>query len=221
MYKGHLACTVWKKDQEDMLSTVVIRPMRAVDLDKVVEVHRQAFKGFFLDRMGPSFLKQYYATVMDYPASVTLVADQEGEVVGFATGFKNPAGFYAHFRARRLRFVPAILLATLRRPTLIRLVLGNALRMAGRVEPDPRCGELSSIGVLARRGGVGSRLLSAFCESMFSKGADRIILTTDKNENDGTRSFYTAKNFRLMGVERRGDRSLCVYQLDRPDASVT
>lgn len=204
-----------------MAITVAIRPMRAVDIHSVVEVHRQAFKGFFLDRMGPGFLKQYYATVMDYPESVTLVAAQEGEVVGFATGFKNPAGFYAHFRARRLRFVPAILLATLRRPTLIRLVLGNALRMARRVDPDPRCGELSSIGVVARRGGVGSCLLSAFCESMFCNGVDRIILTTDEKGNDATRRFYTARNFRLKSVELRGDRSLCVYELDRPDASAS
>lgn len=201
-----------------MAGASMIRLMRASDLDSVVRVHRQAFQGFFLDRMGPAFLKQYYATVLDYPDSVALAAEQAGEVVGFATGFKNPAAFYAHFRARRLRFAPAILSAVLRRPMLIRLVLRNALRVEGGGGPDPRSGELSSIGVAARRGGVGSRLLSAFCEEMFRKGADRIILSTDEAENDTIRSFYTARNFRLTGVERRGDRSLCLYELDRPDA---
>jgi len=196
---------------------VVIRPMSVSDIHRVVRVHRQAFQGFFLDQMGSAFLKQYYATVLDYPQSVALVAEQAGEVVGFATGFKNPAGFYGHFRAQRLRFAPAILLAVLRRPALIQMVLRNARRVEDRVEQGAWTAELSSIGVAARRGGVGSRLLSAFCDEMFNREVDRIILSTDEAGNDATRNFYVARNFRLTGVEQRGERSLCLYELSRPD----
>lgn len=90
----------------------------ASDLGSVVAIHKEAFKGFFLTRMGPRFLRAYYQAVLDFEASISLVAyDTESDrALGFAVGFRDPQGFYALFRQRRKRLLPVILLAVVRDP---------------------------------------------------------------------------------------------------------
>jgi ribosomal protein S18 acetylase RimI-like enzyme len=196
-----------------MVQAVQIRPMTSSDLPAVARVHQAAFKGFFLDQMGPPFLRRYYATVMDYPNSLSLVAvDAEDEVVAFAAGFIDPAAFYAHFRERRLSFIPAVALALLRQPSLLGRILDNSRRVKSIATPGPDVGELASIGVEGKGGGVGSLLLGAFCDQMFARGASRVILTTDDADNASTQAFYERRGFRHVGEETRGSRVLRRYE---------
>ncbi len=192
--------------------------MQPGDLPGVVRVHQYAFDGFFLDQMGGSFLRQYYATVLSYGASLSLVAvDPSDEVIGIAVGFLDPRAFYAHFRRCRLHFVPAIVLALLRRPGLLRGILTNTRRLATGGALGADVAELASLGVRASGSGVGSRLLARFCEEMFSTGASRIVLTTDDDANGSVQSFYERRGFRHVGQEVRGVRVLRQYELKAPE----
>lgn len=53
---------------------MIIRKMVASYLGSVVAIHKEAFEGFFLTRMGPRFLRAYYQAVLDFEASISLVA---------------------------------------------------------------------------------------------------------------------------------------------------
>lgn len=201
------------RDEDD--AQAGIRPMERADLPQVVKVHRMAFRGFFLDRMGPAFLRAYYAAVLDYPGSMALVLEREGKIHGFAVGFMDPDGFYRHFRARRIRLLPAIALGLLRRPWLLGDVLGNRNRVETSADMRKPSGtaELSSIGVAAKGDGSGARLLRAFCKGMFDQGASQILLTTDEADNEAVHRFYRKHGFQAIGVEDRGNRRLTVYRL--------
>lgn len=199
-----------------MTEAIEIRTMRAADLPAVAEVHSLAFEGFFLDQMGKAFLRQYYATILAFPDGLSLVAVRpSGEIVGFAAGFLGPEAFYAYFRSRRLRFVPAMMAAVCRRPSLLKRILSNARRVSAASDTEEGIGELASIGVGVRGGGIGSMLLDAFCERMFQMGAVKVALSTDARDNDATRGFYVDRGFLERGEEQRGDRLLCHYELPR------
>lgn len=198
-----------------MPSPLSIRDLRLEDLPAVVAVHRLAFRGFFLDRMGPAFLRGYYQAVLDYPGGLLLVADDADGITGFAAGFVDPDGFYAHFRRRRWRLLPAILLALLRRPWLLIGILRNSARVQREAQgvPAARTFELSSIASAKPGGGVGSVLLRACIDRVRARGCERIVLTTDQDDNDGVRRFYERHGFGAVGREMRGKRCLVVYEM--------
>lgn len=193
-----------------------IRDLRLDDLPAVVAVHRLAFRGFFLDRMGPAFLRGYYQAVLEYPGGLLLVAESTDGISGFAAGFVDPEGFYAHFRRRRWRLLPAILLALLRRPWLLFGILRNSARVQREAHavPASHTFELSSIASATPGGGVGSALLLACIERVRRFGCERIVLTTDADNNEPVQHFYERHGFTRHGTVLRGARTLIVYHLD-------
>lgn len=196
------------------------RVMTAADLDAVVRVHQLAFRGFFLDRMGPAFLHAYYSSVLSYGKSIALVAEgASGVVEGFVVGFIEPGEFYQHFRGQRLKLLPVILLALIKRPSLLMNILRNSARVH-RVAEDHdsiEC-ELSSIASSQQIKGTGSLLLHKFIDEVKLSGVGRISLTTDEFNNDSVNSFYLKHGFRATGRELRADRTLIVYSFDLSDS---
>ena len=192
---------------------MIIRKMETSDLGAVVAIHKEAFEGFFLTRMGPRFLRAYYQAVLDFDASISLVAhDPESDrALGFAVGFRDPQGFYALFGQQRKRMLPAILLAVVRDPGLVPQILRNMRRVEAQTQQPVDAVELSSIAVGAPGRGVGGALLEAFADKARSEGGHRLILTTDVDGNDSVRRFYEARGFILDGYEDRGERRMCRY----------
>lgn len=179
------------------------------DLPDVVRVHRIAFKGFFLDRMGPRFLRAYYESILEYDAAIFLVdVDETDELDGFAVGFRDPEAFYDHFRSRRLRLLPVIALSLVRRPTLFVEIARNTRRIAATGKATASVVELSSIATSRLGTGIGSRLLKAFCELSRNLGASEVILTTDRDDNAPVLNFYLRHGFAKRGTEVRGARVL-------------
>lgn len=191
----------------------LVRPMVEADLKYVVAVHNTAFAGFFLDRMGPLFLRRYYESVLSYSGSIALVSvsPDTNEVIGFAVGFYNSGKFYEHFRAQRKKMVFALVIGFLRRPSLFVEMVRNTKRVSASVTSQENTVELSSIATATRGTGVGRVLLSEFERAARALSAERIQLTTDEMNNDGVRAFYERNEFVLNGKEQRGARTLCVY----------
>lgn len=183
------------------------RPATAADLPVIAEAHERAFAGFFLARMGRPFLEAYYRLVLDYSGGILLVAEAGDAVLGFVAGFEAPAEFYAYMARSRRRLLLPILRGLLRRPVLIPRALFNRRRVETGVADDaPGLVELSSIAVLpsAAGGGLGGRLVEAFCDHAAARGGSRILLTTDADGNDAVNAFYLRNGFELDGTYMSG-----------------
>lgn len=198
-------------------SNFTIRTVVEADLADIVRIHQAAFKGFFLDRMGPRFLRAYYQSVVDFPDSIFLISlDREEGVNGFAVGFINPDAFYKHFRAQRIRLMPIIIEALLCDPSLFIKVARNTRRLAKVNVCENRIVELSSIGTSRRGTGIGTILLDAFCTRSAELGANRVMLTTDRDDNTSVVKFYLAHGFEPLVFEQRGRRVLQIMTKNLP-----
>ena len=167
------------------------------DLPAVVSVHREAFPNFFLSFLGPRFLCEFYAALVDAPDGIVLVATDDGAVCGFVAGTVRPRAFYRRlFRRRSFRIALALVPAMLRRPgTLARVARRARQRAMG--EPDGGGAELMSMAVApsGQRRGVGRALVDAFASRLREARVRSLWLTTDAVDNDGVRQFYEGLGF--------------------------
>jgi ribosomal protein S18 acetylase RimI-like enzyme len=194
----------------------VTREGRLARLDDIVSVHLEAFPGFFMTQLGPWFLREYYRCVVDYPRGVLLTESGEQGCIGFVAGFVNPASFYRQLRRRRVRLGLAACAGIVARPQRLIKLLANYRRAghAANQVPEPGTAELSSVAVLpsAAGRGVGSRLANRFITTAGNLGAQRVVLTTDANDNEAVNRFYLGLGFtRVRTFEARRGRFLSEY----------
>ena len=195
-----------------------VRKAMASDVDQILLVHREAFSGFYLDKMGPAFLRVYYECALANAGVISFVAVQESGVVeGFVVGFKSPKLFYTEFRAVKSRLLFPIIFAILRRPWLLIPSLANVFKVnkASINDNDGTYTELVSIGATSNGKGIGSQLLRKFIDSAWLSGANEIRLTTNKDDNDGVNLFYLKHGFHKIGIEYHNKRALNKYSLER------
>jgi ribosomal protein S18 acetylase RimI-like enzyme len=198
---------------------ISIRQMSHSDLSQVVVIHQVAFKGFFLERLGPAFLKKYYQFVIDYDGSFAYVAEDEvGNTNGFVVGFIKPNSFYEQLKQKKFKFFIPILKGLFARPSLIFEILKSVLRVssnAKKTEYEYGHVELSSIAALKNNIGIGSFLMKEFINSCWEKDVKKITLTTNKENNEYAHNFYTKNGFKRIGSEIRGHRSLIKYAINK------
>ena len=167
----------------------------------MVSIHQQAFPDFFLTTLGESFLRLYYSCMCRCEGAVTLCALANGEVVGFSTTALKSAGFNTKlmkdnfcgfaWEAIKLLFVNPMSLVHLAR---------NMSKTNSDVADRGEYAELFSIGVspTCQGKGVGSMLLMETERLVSQNGGTVISLTTDKNENTSTISFYKRNGYEVM-----------------------
>lgn len=179
------------------------------DLLAITDVHLISFPDFFLSQMGRAFVRHYYRTALSFSAGIALVAVQDGMTVGFAVGFGDPAAFYRAYRGSRMRLLPSITAAILRRPWLAFSVAQSVKRVSSVVAASWEA-ELASIAVLptCKGAGLGFQLLSAFVEKARMDGWRSVYLTTDARNNDRVNQFYLTNGFVLEDTFRRGSREM-------------
>lgn len=186
------------------------------DVGEVVRVHEAAFPRFFMTRLGPHFLREYYTVIADHDASIFLKASSRGAIIGFVAGFVRPAEFYRALRARRYRLGLAVGRAMFRRPWLVpRLML--CCRRAGssaRNKAERADCELASLAVGPHGAGqgAGTVLVGAFVERAKEFGVHRIVLTTDARENERVVRFYRRLGF-VVAKEFRATPRRVMYQM--------
>jgi len=215
---------------EDLDPLVVEGNPRAIranltHLDAIVQIHLEAFKGFFLESLGKQFLKTLYRSFILEPSGLCLVAVERKCVVGFVVGTTQPEGFFRRLLWSRW---PAFVLAGAAALTLHPIRVGkkflSALSYRGEKPADvPNASLLSSIGVTqsANGKGIGKILISAFCESAQESGSPTVFLTTDRDENDAVNQFYTSNGFKLHGsFLRERSRWMNLYVRSLPNSSL-
>lgn len=178
------------------------------DIDAVANVHLAAFPGFFLTSLGRKFLSEMYRGFLSHPSGIFLVAEEKGEVLGFAAGTSSPAAFFSELRRRRSFFfllwaIPPLL----RNPKVVIKKLLTAIFYRGDKPSGLEGGALlSSIGVRPDVFGksVGKRLLQDFENEAFSRGVGFIYLTTDEVGNDRVNKFYENNGYLVESKFRQG-----------------
>lgn len=207
------------------MAELLLRPLRSEDVGRCAELHVEAFPGFYLSRLGPRFLREFYKGFVSDPDGIAVVAaTQSGEVVGAVVGTREPHGFFSRLLKRRLfAFAFASVLVVLRRPSAAPRLL-KAVGYRGNVPLQVSGALLSSICVDPRSQaqGVGSQLIDRF-ESAVQQhiNADdeqdmAAYLLTDRDENEAANAFYAGRGWLLAGsyVTQEG-RGMNCYVLPR------
>lgn len=187
-------------------------------------------QGFFV-RLGPRYLRTYHRTFVGHDSAVALVAEADGEVVGFLVGATD---VHAHRRwvlrehGRRLALVAAA--AMLVRPTVafefLRTRLARYARALTRRQrsgaPDVNsAGHATSTAVLthvavdsaASGRGAGSALVAAFVDAVRRSGGARIELVTLTGDA-GAAEFYRRLGWRESGGSSAGGSEFHRFVLD-------
>ena len=173
---------------------ITIRKATNNDVDSIVAIHQQAFPEFFLTTLGWRFLRLYYKCMCNCVDAVTLCAEENGEIKGFATSSYFSHGFNQSLIKKNIyRFsIIGIELLFSKPHALFRLVK-NLDKKAGdnAVEDKGEYAELYSIAVKPENqgGGIGKKLLIATEEDV-AKHNSKISLTTDFYNNEKTIGFY-------------------------------
>lgn len=171
------------------------------DINEIVRIHIDAFKGFFLTELGKTFLKKYYSSVLYHPDGILLGCFENGKIIGFCAATKLSRGFNTRLvKANFLKFsFEGIRLFFTRPSALIRLVK-NFTKSDETNKDNGEYSELLSIGVsvTAQGGGVGKKLITELENYLKDMGAEKLSLTTDFENNEKAVGFYTRMGYNVM-----------------------
>lgn len=180
---------------------IEIRRASTKDVDEIVRIHCDAFKGFFLTSLGTSFLTFYYSCFVKSIETVSMVAVDDGKVVGFSAATKKCKGFNSKLIKKNLISFGMLSLKLLFTNPGALLRLGKNLTKKGdSVEDNEDYAELYSIGVdSSQQGkGIGKKLLAKSEEEMKAEGVKRVSLTTDYDNNESAVGFYHSMGYETL-----------------------
>jgi len=201
---------------------MLVRKIKSGDLEEIAAIHTNSFPNFFLTKLGKKFLVNYYS-LFESDGSVSVVVEDEGEIVGFSVGYNDGDAFFKMLKSNFLKFLPAILCA-LRRVDVVAELLKKIAKslFKSRINEIPdkpeNYNELASIAVsLKYKGkGVGAKLLQAYIEKVQSQEkCGGVIITTDKYGNDQVVDFYKRNGFRLVAeFQQSQQREMLCFAYD-------
>lgn len=178
-----------------------IRKATLSDVNEIVEIHLDAFKGFFLTSLGKDFLKFYYSCFIKSKETVTMVAEENNIIYGFSASSKFSKGFNSRLiKSNLFAFGMLSLKMLFSRPgSLVRLVRNLTKKRDGKKDNEDYA-ELYSIGVSkASQGmGVGKKLLTASELVMKKEGVINVSLTTDYYNNSKAVGFYNSMGYKTL-----------------------
>ncbi|EGR1335485.1 N-acetyltransferase [Vibrio parahaemolyticus] len=179
------------------------------DVERIVEIHINAFKGFFLTFLGPKFLRLLYKGFID--KGVLRVAISDAKVIGFSAGTGQPDVFFSSLRQEKWQsFILAAMPSLIKKPSLVIKKLYGALFYKGdSVERLNNSFLLSSLAVdpHSEGKGVGKLLINDLNEVLSVN--ETIYLITDKNENGSVLSFYNKCGFSIESeFKQSGQREM-------------
>lgn len=178
-----------------------IREATINDVDTIVDIHLDAFKGFFLTSLGSSFLKFYYTCFVKSNETVTMVAEEDGVIYGFSASTKECKGFNGRLiKSNLFAFGVLSLKMLFTTPNSLLRLVKNLTKKGEGVKDNEDYAELFSIGVSkdAQGKGVGKKLLAASELVMKAEGVKRVSLTTDYENNDQAVGFYRSMGYEIL-----------------------
>jgi len=172
---------------------MIIKKINKLDLDSLVKVHLSAFDGFFLSSLGQQFLHVYYASCLKDQLTVALgIFDDSEKLIGFATGSIKAKGYHKRILINNIiAFLLSITLKFLKNPKILLRLIKNLNKNVAKNDIGDYA-ELLSIAIYPEYSGLGygKVILDKFEKEVKLKGATKIALTTDLNNNDKALTFY-------------------------------
>lgn len=180
---------------------MIIRKATINDVDTIVEIHLNAFEGFFLTSLGAEFLRFYYSCFVRSNETVTMIAEENGAIYGFSASSKFCKGFNSRLiKSNLIAFgLLSFKLLLIKPISLLRLVK-NLSKKGENVIDNEDYAELYSIGVCksAQGKGVGKMLLLKSEQVMKEEGVTRVSLTTDFDNNEQAVGFYHSMGYETL-----------------------
>ena len=180
---------------------MIIRKATINDVDTIVEIHLNAFEGFFLTSLGAEFLRFYYSRFVRSNETVTMIAEENGVIYGFSASSKFCKGFNSRLiKSNLIAFgLLSFKLLLIKPISLLRLVK-NLSKKGENVIDNEDYAELYSIGVCksAQGKGVGKMLLLKSEQVMKEEGVTRVSLTTDFDNNEQAVGFYHSMGYETL-----------------------
>lgn len=180
---------------------MIIRKATINDVDTIVEIHLNAFEGFFLTSLGAEFLRFYYSCFVRSNETVTMIAEENGVIYGFSASSKFCKGFNSRLiKSNLIAFgLLSFKLLLIKPISLLRLVK-NLSKKGENVIDNEDYAELYSIGVCksAQGKGVGKMLLLKSEQVMKEEGVTRVSLTTDFDNNEQAVGFYHSMGYETL-----------------------
>ena len=180
---------------------MIIRKATINDVDTIVEIHLNAFEGFFLTSLGAEFLRFYYSCFVRSNETVTMIAEENGVIYGFSASSKLCKGFNSRLiKSNLIAFgLLSFKLLLIKPISLLRLVK-NLSKKGENVIDNEDYAELYSIGVCksAQGKGVGKMLLLKSEQVMKEEGVTRVSLTTDFDNNEQAVGFYHSMGYETL-----------------------
>jgi ribosomal protein S18 acetylase RimI-like enzyme len=177
------------------------RKLNNTDCEQIVIVHKNAYKDFFLTKLGDSFLKTYYKASINHPDCIKIgYFDDKNELKGFALGTIKSAGYHKNLLKKNiLPFSLSFIKILFSNPKAL-LRLKNNMEKRGKENDNGDYAELLSIAVFQnfKVNGIGKSLLNDFEKRAWDQGCTTVTLTTDKNNNDGVLAFYQNAGYRIF-----------------------
>lgn len=174
---------------------VRIRRARPDDAPTLARLHRQGIATAFLPLLGERFMDLLYRAFTEDPAGVTVVAERDGTVIGYANGVLSMSGFYRRFLRRYGVRAAAVSAPRLVRPDVWRRVLETA-RYPQDARGLPEAEWVAVVvdpGVRSRR--LGELLGRGVLEGLADLGADRVKATVAA-DNPAINRVLTRMGFR-------------------------
>lgn len=183
-----------------MERNIVIRLATREDVSAMVSIHLAGFPGFFLTFLGPRFLNVLYENILAIEENISLVAVNDNQQIeGFVVGSLSAEGLYKKLLVNSwFDFAMASVVPAIRNPASIPRLL-RALRASPNGRKSSADCLLMSIAVSPNTHGAGSgrMLIEEFLDISVQRGAQGVILTTDKENNERVNRFYNSIGFEL------------------------
>lgn len=178
-----------------------IRKATLYDVNAIVEIHINAFKGFFLTSLGRDFLKFYYTCFVKNGETVTMVAEENKIIYGFSAATTKCKGFNGRLIKDNFFLFGLLTFKMLFRSpkSLLRLIRNLTKKGDGVIDKEDYA-ELYSIGVSRNTQGmgVGKKILIETEKNLKAMGVKRISLTTDYFNNEQAVGFYHSMGYKLL-----------------------
>lgn len=189
-----------------------VRNATYADVERIVDIHINAFEGFFLTFLGRKFLRLLYAGFID--KGLLRIAVVDSNIMGFSAGTDQPDAFFSNLRREKwLSFFLAASPSLIKKPSLVIKKLYGAIFYKGdSVERLDHSFLLSSLAVAphSEGKGIGKFLINDLSKVLSEKKTTKTVyLITDKNENCSVLGFYNKCGFSIESeLKQSGQREM-------------
>ncbi len=180
-------------------------------------IHCRQIPWGLLSQMGPEFVAIFYAALIRSVLGFAFVAEDDDEIIGFASGVMHWRKFYREFLRHHALQAARVLMLGIRRGRWSRLL--ETTRYAASKELPPA--ELVSIAVepTARASGIGAELVDCILQEFAARRAQWVRVTAG-DANSAANRLYAKMGFRLHSrVEIHPGESAAIYVISPQEAS--